>query len=182
MPAAVQTSVLDTLKSAQDASTGNLNVNVSTISVATISGTVVVSTITNPVTIGTLPALAAGTAVIGHVIVDTAPTTAVTGTFFQSVQPTKEANSTVGTLTSVSASITSTQLLALNTSRLGAYIYNDSASNLYVALTTSATSTAFTVMIPANGFYELPSPRLFTSAVFGVWLTATGSARVTELS
>lgn len=40
-----------------------------------------------PVSLATLPALAAGSAVIGHVIVDTAPTTAVTGTFWQSTQP-----------------------------------------------------------------------------------------------
>jgi hypothetical protein len=42
---------------------------------------------TQPVSIATLPALTAGTAVIGHVIVDSAPTTAVTGTFWQATQP-----------------------------------------------------------------------------------------------
>lgn len=37
------------------------------------------SGVTSPVSLATLPALTAGSAVIGHVIVDTAPTTAVTG-------------------------------------------------------------------------------------------------------
>lgn len=41
---------------------------------------------TQPVSF-TMPALVAGSAVIGHVIVDTAPTTAVTGTFWQVTQP-----------------------------------------------------------------------------------------------
>lgn len=42
---------------------------------------------TQAVSLATLPALTAGSAVIGHVVVDTAPTTAVTGTFFQTTQP-----------------------------------------------------------------------------------------------
>ena len=42
---------------------------------------------TQPVSLSALPALSAGTAVIGHVIVDAAPSTAVTGTFFQATQP-----------------------------------------------------------------------------------------------
>lgn len=42
---------------------------------------------TVPVTIATAPALVASTAVIGHVVVDAAPTTAVTGTFWQATQP-----------------------------------------------------------------------------------------------
>lgn len=40
-----------------------------------------------PVSLATLPALPAGAAVIGHVIVDSAPSTPVTGTFFQATQP-----------------------------------------------------------------------------------------------
>lgn len=42
---------------------------------------------TQPVSLTVLPPLVAGSAVIGHVIVDAAPTTAVTGTFFQATQP-----------------------------------------------------------------------------------------------
>lgn len=52
-----------------------------------VSGSVAVSNFpaTQPVS-GTV-ALAAGSAVVGHVIVDSAPTTPVTGTFFQATQP-----------------------------------------------------------------------------------------------
>jgi len=201
MSAAIQTSVLDTLKSAQDPTTGNLNVNavVSAPSVQTVSGTVVVSTITNPVTIGTLPALVAGTAVIGHVIVDsgsvtatingTVPVTAtingtvpVSGTFYQVTQPVKEIVTSTSSIATVNASVTSTQLLAANANRLNALLFNNSNSNLYIALSTSATSTAFTVLVPANGYYELPAIRMWIGAITGTWASATGSVQVTELS
>lgn len=301
MPAAIQTSVLDVLKSAQEAATGNLNVN-AVVSAATVSGTVssiqsgtwavrcqdgsgtaltssasaldvniksaTTNTTTTPIlgTTNTAVIVVTGCAVVGFQVTGTwvgtlvseistdgtnyssimvlpvsgsAPVSSVTSNTVGSVGvwgqvsfrfrctaytsgtpvvilntstagtssvgiitplPAGSANigsvnaiqsgtwtvaqsvSTTGGLTSVSASTTSTQLLALNSSRLNAMIYNDSASSLYVALTTSATSTAFTVLVPANGFYELPPIRTFTGAIFGVWLSATGSARVTELS
>jgi len=41
----------------------------------------------NSLTIDGTVSLGAGSAVVGHVVVDTAPTTAVTGTFFQATQP-----------------------------------------------------------------------------------------------
>lgn len=52
------------------------------VSIASMPSTPVTGTFfqtTQPVSLAALPALAAGSAVIGHVIVDTAPTTAVTG-------------------------------------------------------------------------------------------------------
>jgi hypothetical protein len=54
-----------------------------------VSGTVAVSNFpgTQAVSLASLPALATGTNVIGHVVVDTAPTTPVTGTFWQATQP-----------------------------------------------------------------------------------------------
>jgi len=56
-------------------------------------------------------ALPAGTNVIGHVIVDTAPTTAVTGTFWQVTQPvsgTVTANPTAFSYNNISTSTTTT--------------------------------------------------------------------------
>jgi len=56
-------------------------------------------------------ALPAGTNVIGHVIVDTAPTTAVTGTFFQATQPvsgTVTANPTAFSYNNITTSTTTT--------------------------------------------------------------------------
>jgi hypothetical protein len=51
-------------------------------------------------------ALAAGSAVIGHVIVDTAPTTAVTGTFWQATQPVSIASMPNTPVTMAASSIT----------------------------------------------------------------------------
>lgn len=74
-----------------------------TLASTTITGSVAVTgtffQATQPVSLVSLPALSAGSAVIGHVVVDSAPTTAVTGTvsvsgsvavtgtFFQATQP-----------------------------------------------------------------------------------------------
>ncbi len=90
--------------------------------------------------------------------------------------------SATGTITSVVSAASSTQLLASNASRKGAYFYNDSTAILYLALATSASTTAYTVQIPANGFFEIPSYPIFTGAVFGIWSAANGNVRITELS
>lgn len=89
---------------------------------------------------------------------------------------------TAAALSSVAGSASSVSLLAANSSRKGATIFNDSTANLYVAFSATASTTAFTVKIVGGGYYELPSTAVWTGAVSGIWDTATGSARVTELS
>lgn len=97
--------------------------------------------------------------------------------------PTTPGRSTTGTITSVSASATSVTLLAANTSRLGATIYNDSTVDLYLALAATASTTAFTIKINTNGYYELPREGvIYTGIITGIWASASGSARVTELT
>lgn len=97
------------------------------------------------------------------------------------VMPTRSSPATTGTVTSVAGSATSVTLLAANTSRAGAVIFNDSTVALAVALAATASLTAYTVSIPAQGIYELPAPG-YTGIVSGIWATATGSARITELT
>jgi hypothetical protein len=80
--AAIKTD-LDTL--AGTVTTGKVAVSIATLPALTagsaVIGHVIVDTApTTAVTIASLPALTAGSAVIGHVIVDSAPSTAVTGT------------------------------------------------------------------------------------------------------
>ena len=71
---------------------------------------------------------------------------------------------------------------ALN--RLGATIYNDATSTLYLALAAGASATVHTVQVTAGSLFELPGQNLiYTGIVTGAWAAASsGSARVTELT
>jgi hypothetical protein len=112
-------------------------------------------------------------------LVDSSGNLKVTGSFSATVNtPT----SSTGTITSVNAAASSTQLLASNSSRKAAYFFNDSGATLYLALAGSASTTAYTVQMPANSFFELPTSPVYTGAVFGIWSSATGAVRITELS
>lgn len=89
-------------------------------------------------------------------------------------------SASIGTPTTVAAAITNNILLATNANRKGSTIYNSSTSRLYIALGSVATTAAFTVLLEAGGYYE--SPFSFTGAIHGIWITANGSALVTELT
>ena len=84
------------------------------------------------------------------------------------------------TKTNVAGATSSTALIASNTSRLGASVFNDSTSALYVNLGSAASTTAFVVKLAAASYYEVPFG--YTGAVNGIWDTATGSARVCEFT
>lgn len=89
------------------------------------------------VSLATAPALVASSAVIGHVIVDTAPTTAVTGAFFQATQPVS------GTLTCNAGTNLNTSSLALDASVTGLEVAQASTtSGQNGALMQGATTTA----------------------------------------
>lgn len=91
--------------------------------------------------------------------------------------------SSTGTISSVSGSATSVTVLASNANRKNAAFYNDSTATLYLALTSSAASTtAYTIQIPSNGYYELPVGQIYTGTITGIWSSATGAVLVTELS
>jgi hypothetical protein len=98
----------------------------------------------------------------------------------QSTVPVKEIRSTTSAVTSVAGAASDTVLLAVNANRLGATIYNDSSANLYMKLGTGASTTSFTVRMAAQSYYELPAG--YTGAVNGRWGSATGDARITELT
>lgn len=92
---------------------------------------------------------------------------------------------TTGTISSVSGSASSVTVLAANTSRKGATIFNDSAATLYLALSdTTASTTVHTVQVAASGYYELPlnDGGVYTGRIAGIWSSATGSARVSEMT
>lgn len=107
------------------------------------------------------------------------PAWGVPGVGGAATQPT----ATTAVLTSVPDGTTSTVLLAANASRKGAAIYNESAANLFIAFAATASATAYTIKLPAGGYYELPTTACYTGTISGVWdADSTGSARITELS
>lgn len=93
---------------------------------------------------------------------------------------TRETTST-GTQTSVAASATAVTLLAANTSRLSASIFNDSTVTLYVLFNSGASITNYKVQLVGGAYYEFPFP-IHTGIVTGIWDSATGSARVSEMT
>jgi hypothetical protein len=95
------------------------------------------------------------------------------------VLTTKQASST-GTLANVASSASSVTLIASNASRLGATIHNDSTQILYVKFGTTASATSYTVKMVADAYYEVPYG--YTGRIDGIWASANGNARVTELT
>lgn len=112
----------------------------------------------------------------------------VSGTFWQATQPvsiaatvtTKETRAASSSVSSVAGSASSVSLLASNANRLGATIYNDSSAALYVKLGTTASTSSFTVKLAQDDYYEVPGN--YTGAIDGIWASATGNARITELT
>jgi hypothetical protein len=85
----------------------------------------------------------------------------------------------VATRTSVAAAVADTALLAADPTRLGATVYNDSTSLLYVGYGATAVSTTnYSVQVPPYWYLEIPS-ELAACAIRGYWAAANGSARVT---
>ncbi len=89
-----------------------------------------------------------------------------------------------GTITSPALSASSFTVLASNTARKAATVYNDSANIVYLALAGTASTTSYTVQVPANGgYYELPGTTMvYTGIVTGISLVASGAVRVTEVT
>jgi hypothetical protein len=85
------------------------------------------------------------------------------------------------TRSSIAGAAVDTLILATNTSRLGATVFNDSTAILYLSLGTAAASTTdFTLKMSAASYYEVPFG--YTGQIRGIWASATGSARVGELT
>ncbi|WP_269929972.1 hypothetical protein [Aminobacter sp. HY435] len=91
----------------------------------------------------------------------------------------------VGAVSVVASSATLVTLLAANRNRLGAVITNDSTAVLTIKLGVGASQSDYTVKlapsatgVPAS--YELPFG--YVGVVTGLWASANGDAKVTELS
>lgn len=90
-----------------------------------------------------------------------------------------------GTASSVTSAAADTVILAANGNRKGATIYNESTAILYVLLAVgTASATNYSVQVTPNtsttGYYEVPFG--YTGIIKGIWASANGFARVTEIA
>jgi hypothetical protein len=86
----------------------------------------------------------------------------------------------VPTTTSIASSATSVTILASNTNRKGLSVSNISTSKLYLGFTSPATSTNCFIEVPPGAFLLLDQQLIVTSAIYGIWAAANGTAQVTE--
>lgn len=92
----------------------------------------------------------------------------------------KELRANIAICTNVSAAAADTLLLTANANRLGATVHNDSLSILYLKFGSGASSTSFTVRMTSYAYYEVPFG--YTGQINGRWVSATGTARITEIT
>lgn len=85
-----------------------------------------------------------------------------------------------GTASTVASSATNVTLLAANALRLGATVWNESTQVLYLKLGATASATSYAAQLAAGAYYEVPFR--YTGIIDGIWASANGNARVTELS
>jgi hypothetical protein len=108
------------------------------------------------------------------------------------VQPGNTANTTAwlvnlpavstASITSVSSSAVSVQVLAANAARRGLILTNTDANVVFVKFGTTASATSFTVRIPALGNWEMTSNPTYTGRIDAIWTAAgSGALVVTEM-
>ncbi|MEH2377616.1 MAG: hypothetical protein V7K27_01745 [Nostoc sp.] len=91
-----------------------------------------------------------------------------------------ESTSATSTPSTVASAITSGIILAANSNRKGATIWNDSTTNLFIQFGATATTSAFTAKLFAGGYYEIPFH--YTGIISGIWSSVNGNALVNELT
>ena len=85
------------------------------------------------------------------------------------------------TITSVVGATSSTSILASNSNRILATVFNATNKTMYVALASSASTSAYTLKVPVNSYYELPVS--YTGAISAVWdMGVSGNAMITEMT
>lgn len=77
------------------------------------------------------------------------------------------------------SSTNSVKLASAYAGRRGLLIFNSSTQNLFIKLGTRASSTDFSVMVLAGGYWEMPFP-IETCQIDGAWDGVNGYAYVTE--
>lgn len=132
---------------------------------------------TLPVSLASLPALAAGTNAIGKLAANSG---VVIGDVNVTSLPAVNRPST-STLSNVSGSATSVTLLSSTAGRLGCVIVNDSTASCYVKFGTTASTTSYSRLLLPNDSWVLEQP-VYTGRIDAIWSAANGAARITELT
>jgi len=91
------------------------------------------------------------------------------------------ANITSATLSNVASSASSVTIIASNTNRRKIIVCNDSTSRLLLKFGATASATDFTIALAGGAIYESPFGAVYTGIIDGIWDSANGAARVTEM-
>ena len=89
---------------------------------------------------------------------------------------------TTPTLSNVASSASNTTLLAANVARIGAVIFNDSTAVLRAKFGATASATSFTYKLNPGDTLTIDSSILYQGIIDGIWESANGFARVTEMA
>ena len=88
-----------------------------------------------------------------------------------------------GAVTTPALATTSFTVLAANTNRLGVFITNDTSAWVHVALSGTTSTTAFTVKLAPESYWELPvGAVVYTGIITGIASATGGNLKVTELT
>lgn len=85
------------------------------------------------------------------------------------------------TLANVDSDDESVTILAANGRRVGAIGHNDSSAILYLKYGTTASSTSYTYEVAAGAHWVMDDP-VYQGLITGIWVSANGAFRVTELT
>lgn len=84
-------------------------------------------------------------------------------------------------VTNVTGAVADTLILAANSARKGAMVYNNATRAMYLKFGTGPSTTSFSVIVQRDGYYEVPFH--YTGVLRAVWAAGvTGDALVTELT
>jgi hypothetical protein len=84
------------------------------------------------------------------------------------------------TTTGITSTTGSTLILAANANRRGLMISNQSTSKLYLSFSSPAAQGNSFIQMDPSAFVLLDQQLMFTSAIYGIWTNANGTAQVTE--
>lgn len=93
---------------------------------------------------------------------------------------TKEIRSTAPSTSFVAGTIGNVILLAANPARLGAAIYLEGGSTLYLKFGSNAGTLDYTLQMQPSSYYEVPFNYMGT--ISGIWQFTGGTARVSEIT
>lgn len=84
------------------------------------------------------------------------------------------------TITRIPAAVVNTALVALNASRIGLSIHNDSTAKCWVCEGGAASATNYTTFLPPGGFWEAPEGSVYTGAINFISSAASGSVHCVQ--